>query len=75
MTESERQIALNKLIAVCCCVKKRNTPEFMAGFAVVINAAIAAQGSDDRVVWPGKWASEFQLEMGGESLKPVAPEV
>ena len=59
--------AINKLIAVACTCKKRNTPEWMAYFAECINAAIADQGSDDRVVWPGKWASEFQLVSGGSA--------
>jgi hypothetical protein len=56
--------AVHKLIAVCCCVKKRNTPEFMAYFAGVINAAIQERGSDDRVQWPGAWANEFHLVSG-----------
>lgn len=56
---------LNKLIAVACTCKKRNTTEWMQYFAECINAAIAAQGSDDRVEWPGKWANEFHLVSGG----------
>ncbi len=56
--------ATNKLIAVCLCVKKHNTPEFMAYFAECINAALKEHGSDDRVKWPGKWAHEFHLESG-----------
>lgn len=63
--EDDKNFHLNKLIAVCCCVKKRNTPEFMVYFAEVINNAIAAVGSDDRVVWPGSWSNEFQLTSGG----------
>ncbi len=59
--------ALNKLIAVACTCKKHNTPEWMAFFADCINAAIAACGSDDRVRWPGKWANEFHLEIGGST--------
>lgn len=61
MTEDE---AINKLIAVCCTCKKRNTPEWMAYFAEVINAAIKARGSDDRVSYPGSWSNEFHLESG-----------
>lgn len=59
--------ALNKLIAVACTCKKRNTPEWMAYFAEVLNAAIAVCGSDDRVRWPGSWSNEFHLESGGKA--------
>ncbi len=55
---------IDRLIAVCCTCKKRNTPEWMAYFADVLNAAIAARGSDDRVKWPGNWSNEFHLESG-----------
>ena len=63
----ENLTALLQLIAYACTCKKHNTPEWMACFAERLNAAIAACGSDDRVKWPGKWASEFQLESGGKS--------
>ena len=63
--DDSRDVALNKLIAYACTCKKRNTPEWMACFATIINAAIKAQGSDDSVRWPGSWANEFQLESGG----------
>lgn len=55
---------LNKLIAFVCTCKKRNDPEWMAMLADRINDALAASGSDDRVKWPGKWANEFQFEIG-----------
>ena len=61
----EQRIALKKLIAVACTCKKRNEPEWMAYFAEVINAALLASGSDDRVKWPGPRANEFQIESGG----------
>ncbi len=61
------EVAVNKLLAVCCCVKKRNTPEFMTSFAEVINAALAARGSDDRVEWPAAWSDEFYLVPGNWS--------
>ena len=60
MTEPERTA-----LDVCLCVKRENTPEFMALFADIINDALAATGSEDRVEWPGKWASEFRLVSGG----------
>ena len=65
MTDNERAIALNKLIAVATTCKKHNTPEWMEMFAACINNAMAAQGSDDRVEWPGKWSNEFHLISGG----------
>ena len=67
MTTDKKMLALGNLIAVACTCKKRNTPEWMAHFAEVINAAIVACGSDDRVKWPGSWASGFHLEIGGKS--------
>jgi hypothetical protein len=63
MTRSERA-ALHDLVAVCLCVRKHNTPEFMAYFAERINVALEALGSGDRVEWPGRWASEFRLVSG-----------
>lgn len=65
MNDTERQQRINKLIAFAMTCKKRNTPEWMAMLADVLNAAIEAQGSDDRVRWPGSWANEFQFEIGG----------
>jgi hypothetical protein len=65
VSDEERESAINKLIAVAMSCKKRNTPEWMAYFAEVINAAIAAQGSDDRVEYPGSWSDEFHLVSGG----------
>jgi hypothetical protein len=38
----------------------------MLYLADCINAAIAAQGSDDRVEYPGKWSNEFHLVSGGK---------
>ena len=61
--------ALRKLLAYAMSCKKRNTPEWMEGFATRLNAALAALGDDSRVIWPGKWASEFQFEIGEENLK------
>jgi hypothetical protein len=56
--------ALDDLLAVCLCVKRHNTAEFMAYFAERINAALESHGSGDRVEWPGKWAQEFRLVSG-----------
>ena len=57
--KDEEFSALSKLIAVASTCKKRNTPEWMKYFADKINEAIAAMGSNDRVVWPGDWSNEF----------------
>jgi hypothetical protein len=64
MTADTKEQALNKLIAVACTCKRRNTPEWMAYFAECINKAIEASGSDDRVEWPGSWSNEFHLISG-----------
>lgn len=64
MTDEEKAIAVNKLVSVCCCVKKQNTPEFMSYFADTLNAALEALGTDDRVRYPGKWSNELHLESG-----------
>lgn len=58
--------AFSKFIAIALCVKKKNTPEFMAYLAEQCNVALAALGTEDRVEWPGKWANEFSLVIGGK---------
>jgi hypothetical protein len=54
-----------RLIAFATTCKTRNGPEWMKQFADLINAALEAAGSDDRVAWPGKWSNEFHLISGG----------
>jgi hypothetical protein len=62
--ELEAEITKTReLVAYACTCKKRNTPEWMQSLADYLNAAIAAQGSDSRVKWPGSWANEFHLEI------------
>jgi hypothetical protein len=63
VTPDEREIAINELLAYAVTCKRRNTPEWMATFATLLNRAIEARGSDDRVRWPGSWADEFQMEI------------
>jgi len=63
--------ALNNLISAAATCKRRNTPEWMAYFAGCINDALAANGDDSRVEYPGKWSNEFHLVLGSPIEEPV----
>lgn len=63
--------AFTAFIATAMCVKRRNTPEFMAHLAAAINTACEAIGCDDRVIWPGNWSNEFHYEIGADQVRRV----
>ena len=62
--------AIDNLIAYAATCRRRNTPEWMKELAERLNAAIIARGCDSRVVWQA-WASEFELEVGGEVVQTI----
>lgn len=68
---AEQQTAFKKLIVHACTCRTRNSPGYMQALADAINDAIAAQGGTDRVRWPGRWATGFELEIDGANLEVI----
>ena len=63
--------AIDDLISYAATCRVRNTHAWMKELAKRLNAAIAARGSDSRVVWPGAWSGEFQIDVGAECVETI----
>jgi hypothetical protein len=55
--------ALSSVMAAAGTCRRRNTPEWMAYLAGVVNEAATVLGTPGRLKYPGKWSDEFQLEV------------